>query len=201
MSNKIYEQGRYPYPITLTAGQSVAVYTRDKCDVFLSAGYPNFPLSISKIGTVIGGQTVFGPYASGALITIDAGAAEVLYEVGLSPVVKEKYSNVTLSPTPATLNATGTLTAAMILNGILTSTTGAAVAATLDTGAIMDTSGTWAINEAVDWAVINTGGNTLTVTASTGHTIVGTATVLTVVSARFRTRKTAAGVFVTYRIA
>lgn len=199
MSNKIYEQGKFPYPITLTAAQSIAVFTRDECDVFLTTGYPNIPPTTSKIGTVIAGQTVFGPYASGALITIEAGAAEVLYEVGLSPQVKELYINP-LSPTPATLNATGTLTAAMILNGIVTSTTGAAVAATLDTGAIMDTSSSWAINEAVDWSVINTGGNTLTVTASTGHTIVGVAAVVTVTSARFRTRKTAASTFVTYRL-
>lgn len=201
MSNKIYEQGKFPYPITLTAAQSIAIYTRDKCDVFQTVGYPNVPPTTTKIGTVIGTQTVFGPFASGALITIEAAAAEVLYEVGLTPVVKEKYTNTAISPAPLTLNATGTLTAAMIMNGILTSTTGAAVAATLDTGAIMDTSSTWAINESVDWSIVNTGGNTLTVTASTGHTIVGVAAVVTVTSARFRTRKTAASTFITYRLA
>jgi hypothetical protein len=75
------------------------------------------------------------------------------------------------------------------------------VAATLDTGTVMDAAGTFAVDDSFDWAIINTGGNTLTVTASTGHTIVGTATVVTVVSARFRTRKTAANTFVTYRLA
>jgi hypothetical protein len=58
-----------------------------------------------------------------------------------------------------------------------------------------------AIGDSFVWAVINTGANTFTVTASTGHTIVGTATVVTAVSAQFRTRKTAADTFVSYRLA
>jgi hypothetical protein len=99
------------------------------------------------------------------------------------------------------LNATGTLTAALIYTKIVTSTTGAAVTATLDTGTVMDASATWAINDSFDWSIINTGGNTLTVTAATGHTIVGVAAVVTVTSATFRTRKTAANTFVTYRLA
>jgi hypothetical protein len=48
--------------------------------------------------------------------------------------------------------------------------------------------------------VINTGGNTFTVTAATGHTIVGVAAVVTVTSGNFRTRKTAADTFITYRM-
>lgn len=201
MSSVIYPWGQYPAPIVLTAGQSIAVSTIDDVDVFLTSGYPNLPTQRTKIGTVrAGASTTFGPYASGANITLDAGSAQVLYEVGLTPVVKALYANP-LSPTPLTLNATGTLTAAMIMNGILTSTSAAAVAATLDTGAIMDTSSTWAVNESVDWSLINTGPNTVTVTASSGHTIVGTATVATVVSGRFRTRKTATSTFVTYRLA
>jgi len=49
--------------------------------------------------------------------------------------------------------------------------------------------------------VINTGGsNAFTVTAATGHTIVGAAAVAASSSGLFRTRKTAANTFVTYRI-
>lgn len=200
MSNTIYEQGSAPNPIVLTAGQSIAIYARDKCDVFQALGYPNVPNTVTKIGTVIQGQTVFGPYANGANISIDANASQVQYEVGLSPQVKEKGTN-TLTGTPGVLNATGTLTAAMILAGIVTSSTAAAVAGTVDTGAIMDTSSSWGINDSWDWSVINTGGaNAFTVTASTGHTLVGSGVVALTTSARFKTRKTAAGTFVTYRL-
>jgi uncharacterized protein YaiE (UPF0345 family) len=76
-------------------------------------------------------------------------------------------------PTPGTLNATGTLTAALILGGIVTSTTAAAVTATLDTGTVCDAALTMAVNDSFDWSVIQHGANSFTVTAATGHTIVG----------------------------
>ena len=58
-----------------------------------------------------------------------------------------------------------------------------------------------AVNDSFDWSAIATGANSFTVTASTGHTIVGSGVVATVTSGRFRTRKTAANTFVTYRLA
>jgi hypothetical protein len=132
------------------------------------------------------------------VVTISAGIHPVQYNVGVGPAVIERTN---YQPAPGTLNATGTLTAALILGGIVTSTSAAAVTATLDTGTVMDAALTMAVDDSFDWALINTGPNTVTVTAATGHTIVGTATVVTVVSARFRTRKTAANTFVTYRMA
>ena len=103
---------------------------------------------------------------------------------------------------PGTLNATGTLTAALIRGGIVTSTT-AAVTATLDTGAAMDTAlPDMAIGDAFEWSAIKTGANTFTVAAAaTGHTIVGAGAVATVTSGRFLTRKTAAATYITYRLA
>jgi hypothetical protein len=84
----------------------------------------------------------------------------------------------------------------------VTSTTAAAVTATLDTGAIWDLASQWAVNDSFDWAVINTGGsNTFTVTAAaSGHTLVGSGAVANTTSGQFRTRKTAADTFVTYRL-
>jgi hypothetical protein len=99
------------------------------------------------------------------------------------------------------LNATGTLTAAMIASGIVTSTTAAAVTATLDTGTICDAALQMEIGESFDWSVINTGGaNAFTAAAAAGHTLVGSGVVALTSSAIFRTRKTAANTFVTYRI-
>lgn len=198
-SNVVYLQGGLEVDITIPAGESIAVYTKDVAQVFRILGYPNVPSTKSLVGTVTGGLTVFGPYTSGATIRINAGASKVLYQVGTAPVITE-LKGLRLQETPGVLNATGTLTAAMILAGIVTSTTAAAVAATLDTGTVLDAASEFAIGDSFDWSVINTGGNAFTVTASANHTIVGVAAVATVTSGLFRTRKTAANTFVTYRI-
>lgn len=103
--------------------------------------------------------------------------------------------------TPAAVNATATLTAAQLLTGIITSTTAAAVVGTLPTGTLLDAAADLAIDEAFDWSVINTGAaNTFTVAAGTGHTVVGNMVVALSTTGRFRSRKTAANTFVTYRI-
>ncbi len=65
----------------------------------------------------------------------------------------------------------------------------------------MDAAAEFADDDSFDWSVINTGPNTFTVTAATDHTIVGAAAVATATSGLFRTRKTAANTFVTYRVA
>jgi hypothetical protein len=129
------------------------------------------------------------------------GGVQVLYEVGVSPQVQQQRMLAPVQVAPGVLNATGTLTAALCLNGIVTSTTAAAVVATLDTGATVDLASAWAVNDSFDWAVVNTGGNAFTVTAAaTGHTVVGAGAVATLTSGQFRTRKTAADTFVTYRL-
>lgn len=193
----IYSNGKAR--ITIPAAESIAVYTEGVASVYRELGYPNVPPSISSLGQVSAGQTVFGAYASGATIIVEAGAARVFYSVGVSPIANPVLQTK-VQAVPGTLNATGTLTAALMEAGIVTSTSAAAVAATLDTGAVMDAAVDFAIGDSFDWSLINTGPNTVTVTASTGHTIVGTATVVTVVSSRWRTKKTAADTFVTYRL-
>jgi len=101
---------------------------------------------------------------------------------------------------PVAVDVTGAVSADAIMGGIVTSTTAAAVAGTIPTGTVMDASSSWEIGDSVDWCVIATGANAFTVTAAAGHTIVGNAVVATVTSGLFRTRKTAANTFITYRI-
>jgi hypothetical protein len=62
--------------------------------------------------------------------------------------------------------------------------------------------GALAIGQSFDWSVINLGSasGAVTMTAGTDHTYVGSATVAIATSALFRTRKTAANTFVTYRV-
>jgi hypothetical protein len=168
--------------------------------VFNEVGFPNFPEAQDLLGVVENTTTVFGPYAAGATIVIQAGASGATYAVGTDPVISDSGKYQT-QDTPGVLNATGTITPAMILSGILTSTTAAAVAGTLPTGAVLDAASEFAVGDSFDWSVIATGANAFTVTAAaTGHTVVGTGAVATVTSAAWRTRKTAADTFVSYRL-
>ena len=198
-SNIVYKNGGLGVDIVIPAAESIAVATRDVAQVHQVTGFANYPSNVASIGTVSDGQTVFGPYANGTTVRVYAQAGPVYYQVGVAPVVTE-LKGLRLQEAPVALNATGEITAAGILSGIVTSTSGAGVTATLVTGATLDLAGEFAVGDSVDWAVINTGGNTFTVTASAGHTLVGVGAVLTVISAPFRTRKTAADTFVTYRL-
>ena len=118
-----------------------------------------------------------------------------------------------VSPTAKTVAVT--LTIAEILTGIITGThaEGATQAYILPTGTLTEAGATWATNSAFDWVLINLSAaaiDTITLTAGADHTIVGNPIVQSAnaasggiwgSSAMFRTRKTAANTFVTYRIA
>lgn len=186
--------------VAVPAAGKVATWSpnAEQYDVSQVIGYPNQPNSQSVLFAGQGGF-VSAAFTLAGQAVINAGAFPVYVNVGASASVFERQAGP-YQPTPGVLNATGALTAALILGGIVTSTSGAAVAATLDTGTVMDAAATFAVDDAFNWTVINTGGNTFTVTAAAGHTIVGVAAVVTVTSAVFRTRKTAANTFVTYRI-
>lgn len=116
---------------------------------------------------------------------------------------------------PATATTAATLTIAQLMTGILSATptaTGATVAYTLPTGALIDSAVDMAVNDSFDWVCVNNAlaaADTITITAATGHTIVGGPIVqslhvttggITGYSAVFRTRKSAADTFITYRI-
>ncbi len=186
--------------ITVPAAGSVAVYSKGTSQVYQVVGWPNHPDAASLVGTVTNGQTVFGPYASGATIRIDSGAFPTAYEYGAGPLVEDVLA-WQLQGNPVAVDVTGAVSAVAILGGIVTSTTAAAVAGTVPTGAVMDAAANMQIGDSVDWSVIATGANAFTVTAAaSGHTLVGNAVVATVTSGHFRTRKTAAATYVTYRM-
>lgn len=201
MSNVVLEGGTAT--VSVPAGGSIAVFSQGVATISRNLATANFPARVTPIGQVLANtQVVFGPYTTATEIVIEAnGGFEVLYEVGTAPQVQQFRLLSPVQVAPGALNATGTLTGELCLTGIVTSTTAAAVAATLDTGAALDVKSTWNVNDSFDWAVINTGGsNAFTVTASSGHTVVGSGTVAASSSAQFRTRKTAAATFVTYRL-
>lgn len=116
---------------------------------------------------------------------------------------------------PTAKTTAATLTAAEILVGLMTGThaAGATQAYTLPTGTDFDAATQMSTDDAFDWSLINLSAaaiDTITLTAGATHTIVGNPIVQSSHSttggiygnsAVFRTRKTAANTFVTYRVA
>lgn len=194
----------YPYGsaqgVVIPAGESVVINTKDAAQIFqvnVSANQPDVP---SLLGTVVNTTTTFGPFTNATTVNIVGQAGETLYAVGVAPaIIETKASQVQTDP--VAVNVTGAVSATAIQGGIVTSTTAAAVAGTVPTGAVMDAAVQWSVGDSVDWSVIATGANAFTVTAAaSGHTLVGSGVVATVTSGLFRTRKTAADTFVTYRL-
>ena len=150
--------------------------------------------------------------ASGGLATVESGGDMTVASGGRANF-RGAYVRAQLSPTAKTTAVT--LTIAELLTRIIAAVptaTGATIAYTLPTGALIDAGVTMAIDDSFDWVLINSAlaaADTITVTATTGHTIIGGPIVqslhvstggITGYSAAFRTRKTAADTFVTYRI-
>jgi hypothetical protein len=195
--NVVFAQGTVT--VTVPAGEKIAVQAYSSASVFQEVGFPNFPEAQDLLTVVDNSTYVSAAFTNATSVTIQAGASGATYAVGTDPVISDT-GKFQLQGAPGVLNATGALTSAMILAGIVTSTSAAAVVATLPTGTVLDAASEFAIGDSFDWSVINTGPDTFTVTAATDHTVVGVAAVATVTSVAWRTRKTAANVFVSYRI-
>lgn len=193
--------------IVIPANESIAVACQGTAQVSRKLGFPNYPDQVTLIGTVINGQSVFGPYTSGATIIVEAvGGVTAFYEVGTAPQVQQGRLVAGVQAAPVDIADGGSMayTPASILGGLVTATPTAGRNIQLPTGAAMDLASNFAINDFFDWSVITLAAFALTTTAgASGHTLVGSgATAATSGSAaRFRTRKTAADTFVTYRIA
>lgn len=108
---------------------------------------------------------------------------------------------------PVPVNATATLTNSTLAVGGITSTTAAAVVATLPTGADMETAVTSVypnaqVGDSFDFFVINLGANTFTLATAAGWTDGGNAfaAVAAGTSALFRARRTGAGTYTLYKV-
>jgi hypothetical protein len=119
---------------------------------------------------------------------------------GLTPIWKQGAA--------VALNATGTITAASMLAGIITSTSAAAVVATLPTGTVFETAFLAAFpnlanDDAIEFAVVNTGPNSFTIATAAGWTDGGNAftAVPTATSAQFYVRRTGANTYTIFKVA
>jgi hypothetical protein len=152
-----------------------------------------------------GANVVLTPGAGGAHVGGTAGVIGCIRNVGLATVEQGA---------PATETNTATTTIAKLLSGILAVTPTAACALTLPTGTNMSTFNQLAVGDSFDWYIINLSvgadADIITVTAAADHTIVGVAVVQSAKtttgglsgssSAHFRSRKTAATTWITYRL-
>lgn len=199
MSSKVYPSGSVE--VTLAASDKLALYSKGIAKVYQKVSYPNQPDSWDLFKSLAADEDYQSSAVSAATtFRIEAGASEVLYNYGAAAVIPELRSFGRGSA--VALNATGALTAAMIVAGLVTSTTAAAVTGTSPTGAVMDAAIRLNVGEFLDFSVVNTGAaNAFTVAAgASGVTIVGNAVVALSSSGRFRMLKTAAATYVIYRL-
>jgi hypothetical protein len=193
--------------IVIPANESIAVACQGSAQVSRKIGFPNYPDQVTLLGTVTNGQTVFGPYSTGATIIVEAsGGVTAFYEVGTAPVVQQGRLNTQVQVTPANITdgASMAFAAADLLTGYVTATPTTSRNVQLPTGANMDLATNMAVNDSFDWTLATLAAFALTITqGASGHTIVGAAATAATSgsAARFRTRKTAADTFVTYRLA
>jgi len=153
------------------------------------------PVKYLSFTVADGATTTTAAYSVATAVEIQAGAGGAEYAAGTEGgLLKDTQA------APNALNTTGAITAAMLIGGILTSTTAAAVTGTPITGAELDAAVQMSVDDSFDLSIIATGANAFTLDVSSGITIVGTAVVATVTSGLFRFRKTAANTFVAYRI-
>lgn len=115
---------------------------------------------------------------------------------------------LTIQPAPPTATVTATLTAAQITGGILLGSPGTSAAAyTLPAVTTLESTVSSAkVNSAFDFSVCNVDGSSsgvITMTAGTGWTIVGLATIAATAgtTGSFRARKTGDGTWTLYRLA
>lgn len=149
--------------------------------------------------------------ANGGNVVVTPGAKN---GSGLDGIIRNVGIAVFKQPTPTAKTTAVTLTTAEILVGIVTAThsAGATQAYTLPIGTDFDAATQMSVDDAFDWTLINLSAaaiDTVTLTAAATHTIVGNPIVQSSHSstggiygnsAIFRTRKTAANTFVTYRV-
>jgi hypothetical protein len=189
--------------VTLTAGQKIVVKTAGETLVSQVVGYPNYPEQNDVLTTVVNGTYTSSAFANGGTVIIQSGAFETLYDVGTDPVIGDN-GNWQPQGAPVDIADGGSmaLTAAAMLGGIVTATPGQARNVQLPLGSALDAAGTFAVGDSFDWTLITLAAFALTITVNTNMTIVGAAATAGTsgAAARFRTRKTAANTFVTYRI-
>jgi hypothetical protein len=134
-------------------------------------------------------------------IVLSDGAGTV--RQAIDPAGNTQFSTgavVVYAPAPASFAALATLTNANLQTQLIV-TTGTAYTLTMPTGSTLDTLISWSGDDlGFDFSIVNTASGTVTMAVNTGVTNIGTLTVLTGISARFRIRRTSVSNYILYRI-
>jgi hypothetical protein len=119
---------------------------------------------------------------------------------GNSGGTNDPADRLLIQGTPAAIADGDTaITAANILTGICTmESSTAGRAPTVPTGTAVN--GVVLVGQYIDWTFINTGDQTVTITAAAGHSLVGGMAIAAGTSGRFRTRCSAANTAITYKL-
>ena len=215
---RVYERGTGE--VTVAASEKIAVFTRGTAKVYYKVGSPNIPGAYKLLATVQNREYLSSAFSTATAVKIEADAQGAWYSTDATPDIQWSGPTVQMKSQEAPIAKTtaATLTVQELMSGLITGddTDGSTVAYTLPLGTSMDNSSdaSFAIGDSFDWVLINLSddetADTFTVTANTGHTIVGNAVVNADATAdnnlwnnssgQFRTRKTAAATFITYRI-
>lgn len=185
-------------------------YNELASDYGVSPVFESTPANPGTDGTYKGGDALSGNNNGGNAI-LEGGAKA---GSGLPGHAEVRGQIVIDQGAPVAKTTDVTLTIANLLGKIITGshTAGATQTYTLPTGALCDAGVQMDVDKAFDWVLMNESAaalDTITVAAGDGHTIVGNPIVqsrhsstggIYGSSAQFRTRKTAADTFVTYRI-
>ena len=155
-------------------------------------------------------STINASTTSGLIQTADSSGVLQLQSGNTTAITIDTAENVYVqtntlwqfTPAPTSVSGATTLSAAQVATGLIVAT-GTTYTVTLPTGTALDTffSGVPTTNIGFDFSVINTASGTVTIAVgASGMTSVGTLTVSTTVSVRFRLRRTAANTYILYRI-
>lgn len=190
-----------------------------------TADHPDKSLVLRGVGTGQIDITIFSLVEIGATLALtpESWQSDKPYDLANNSACAYPVSGWSLTrpnpkklwqPTPTAKTTAVTLTIAELLTGIITAThtAGATQAYELPTGALCDAWPVFGMDRFCEWSLINLSAaalDTVTVTAHDNHTVVGNMIVQSANaatggvmgnSALFRTRKTAANTFITYRI-
>jgi hypothetical protein len=213
--------------IQVPAGQSINVFSPvgatkvSKQSSSLANGTPTGRFEEETTSPVVGNEVTFGPYTNATKVQIVAGPHGAWYNVGAltaaNPILNGSTRLAATQFAPVAYNTATSIVSKDLMNGLITTThaTGSTLAVTLPTGALLDAASGLKVNQAIEWTWINlsaAAADSATLTASTGHTIVGDAVVISnhsttggAITARgnssstWITQKTAADTFITYR--
>jgi hypothetical protein len=187
--------------LTLTAGQSIALNSLTETTVFEQVGFPNYP-SQNDLEATFTGYTVLGPVC----FWCNAGGRSRCSRSGLSGRHRPRgrWRELPGHADHAELGCHVDDCQGDVRPDHHDPDHWRTIAVLLPNGADMDLAAQFDVGEYFDWVLVNlsTGSNTVTITnAASGNNINGNAVVAITSSARFRTYKTAADTFATYRIA